>query len=205
MQAASSHSYKVMLVDDVPDRAEWVREFLSDAGMDVSTAQAGRGLLKHISDVTPDIILIDIESPDRDMLESLSVLSAHQPTPIVMFSEKRGTEFINAAIAAGVTAYMVGEIDPTKVKPIIDAAMAQFRAFQGVRKALDETQEQLRERRNIEKAKLLLIQKHAMNEERAHQFLRDQAMQRRLSLGAMAAVVINTLETADSKGIAKNE
>ena len=56
----------VMLVDDVPD-AEWVREFLSDAGMDVSTAQAGRGLLKHISDVTPDIILIDIESPDRDM------------------------------------------------------------------------------------------------------------------------------------------
>ena len=92
MQAAPSPSYKVMLVDDEPDRAEWVREFLSKAGMEVSTAPAGRTLLKHISDVMPDIILIDIESPDRDMLESLSVLSAHQPTPIVMFSEKRGTE-----------------------------------------------------------------------------------------------------------------
>lgn len=205
MQAASSPSYKVILVDDEPDRAEWVREFLSKAGMDVSTAQAGRTLLKRISDVSPDIILIDIESPGRDMLESLSVLSAHQPTPIVMFSERRGTEFINAAIAAGVTAYMVGEIDPTKVKPIIDAAMAQFQAFQGVRKALDETQEQLRERRNIEKSKLLLIQKHAMNEERAHQFLRDQAMQRRVSLGAMAAIVIDKLEAAEGKGTAKDE
>jgi response regulator NasT len=205
MQAAPSPSYKVMLVDDEPDRAEWVREFLSKAGMEVSTAPAGRTLLKHISDVTPDIILIDIESPDRDMLESLSVLSAHQPTPIVMFSEKRGTEFINAAIAAGVTAYMVGEIEPTKVKPIIDAAMAQFQAFQGVRKALDDSQEQLRERRNIEKAKLLLIQQHGMNEERAHQFLRDQAMQRRLSLGAMATTIIKKLEAADRTGVAKNE
>ncbi len=72
-----------------------------------------------------------------------------------------------------------------------------------MRKALDETQEQLRERRNIEKAKLLLIQQHAMNEERAHQFLRDQAMQRRLSLGAMAMTIIEKLEAADSKGVAK--
>ena len=197
MQAASSPSYKVMLVDDVPERAQWVCEFLSKGGMDVITGQAGRTLLKHISDVAPDIILIDVESPDRDMLESLSVLSAQQPTPIVMFSEKRGTDFINAAIAAGVTAYMVGEIDPTKVKPIIDAAMAQFQAFQGVRKALDDSQEQLRERRNIERAKLLLIQQHGMSEESAHQFLRDQAMQRRLSLGEVAATVIKKIEAAD--------
>ena len=112
MTTQASKSYRVMLVDEVPDRARWVGDALAHAGMQVAIAEAGRTLLKRIADVEPDVIVIDIESPDRDMLESLSVLSTHQPTPIVMFSEKRGTDFINAAIAAGVTAYMVGEIDP---------------------------------------------------------------------------------------------
>lgn len=190
MEAEPALSYKVMLVDDLPDRAQWVCEALASAGLQVSIAMAGPTLLKHISDVAPDIILIDIESPDRDMLESLSVLSAHQPTPIVMFSEKRGTDFINAAIAAGVTAYMVGGIDPTKVKPVIDAAMAQFQVFQNMRRALDESNAQVRDRRDIEKAKLLLIQRHAMDEEQAHRFLRERAMQIRLSISEVAAQLL---------------
>lgn len=197
MTTQASKSYRVMLVDEVPDRARWVGDALAHAGMQVAIAEAGRTLLKRIADVEPDVIVIDIESPDRDMLESLSVLSTHQPTPIVMFSEKRGTDFINAAIAAGVTAYMVGEIDPSKVKPIIDAAMAQFQAFQGMRQALDETQEQLRQRRSIEKAKLLLIQSHGFDEARAHQFLRELAMQRRLSMSEVAAGILESAQ-ADS-------
>ena len=189
-----------MLVDDDPERARWVGEFLLKAGMQVSIAKAGRTLLKRISDVSPDIILIDIESPDRDMLESISVLSAHQPTPIVMFSEKRGSDFIGAAIAAGVTAYMVGEIEPTKVRPVIDAAMAQFQAFQEVRKALDQSQEELKERRGIEKAKFLLMQHHDMVEEDAFQFMRNQAMKLRLNLVEVAARITKNIEAEDRGG-----
>ncbi len=189
-----------MLVDDDPERARWVGEFLLKAGMQVSIAKAGRTLLKRISDVNPDIILIDIESPDRDMLESISVLSAHQPTPIVMFSEKRGSDFIGAAIAAGVTAYMVGEIEPTKVRPVIDAAMAQFQAFQEVRKALDQSQEELKERRGIEKAKFLLMQHHDMVEEDAFQFMRNQAMKLRLNLVEVAARITKNIEAEDRGG-----
>lgn len=189
-----------MLVDDDPERARWVGEFLLKAGMQVSIAKAGRTLLKRISDVNPDIILIDIESPDRDMLESISVLSAHQPTPIVMFSEKRGSDFIGAAIAAGVTAYMIGEIEPTKVRPVIDAAMAQFQAFQEVRKALDQSQEELKERRGIEKAKFLLMQHHDMVEEDAFQFMRNQAMKLRLNLVEVAARITKNIEAEDRGG-----
>lgn len=194
METESSPSYRVMLVDDQPDRALWVRDALCGAGMEVSIALPGPTLLKNISDAAPNIILIDIESPDRDMLESLSVLSAHQPTPIVMFSEKRGTDFINAAIAAGVTAYMVGGIDPSKVKPTIDAAMAQFQAFQTMRKALDQSNAEAQDRRGIEKAKLLLMQSHAIDEEQAYRYLRERAMQSRVSIGEVAAQVIKNAE-----------
>jgi len=80
----------------------------------------------------PDIILIDLDSPDRDVLDSLTIINTHNPKPVVMFSREGDPDFISRAVESGVTAYQLDSISPVKVKPVIDLAMAQFKAFQSL-------------------------------------------------------------------------
>jgi response regulator NasT len=183
-----------MLVDDLPERAAIVNTHLVVAGYEVvSRLPTASGLLFQIEQHRPDIILIDLQSPGRDVLESLSVINAHNPTPVVMFSEEEDPGFIAEAVDAGVSAYLMGSFDAKRVKPVIDVAIAQFKSFQSLRQALDTTRDRLETLSTIDKAKSLLIKQHQFTEEQAHQQLRSLSMDSNLTMQQAAQSVVTIL------------
>ena len=198
MTTSFPQTVRVMLVDDLPERAAIVNTHLVVAGYEVvSRLPTASGLLFQIEQHRPDIILIDLQSPGRDVLESLSVINAHNPTPVVMFSEEEDPGFIAEAVDAGVSAYLMGSFDAKRVKPVIDVAIAQFKSFQSLRQALDTTRDRLETLSTIDKAKSLLIQQHQFTEEQAHQQLRSLSMDSNLTMQQAAACCIVRLLSID--------
>ena len=194
MTISAPQSVRVMLVDDLPERAAIVNTHLVVAGYEVvSRLPTASGLLFQIEQHRPDIILIDLQSPGRDVLESLSVINAHNPTPVVMFSEEEDPGFIAEAVDAGVSAYLMGSFDAKRVKPVIDVAIAQFKSFQSLRQALDTTRDRLETLSTIDKAKSLLIKQHQFTEEQAHQQLRSLSMDSNLTMQQAAQSVVTIL------------
>ncbi|MDG1819628.1 MAG: ANTAR domain-containing protein [Porticoccaceae bacterium] len=185
---------RVMLVDDLPQRSARVEEKLIQDGFEViSILPSAAGLLFQIEQLKPDIILIDLQSPGRDVLDSLSVINDHNPTPVVMFSEEEDPDFIKDAVDAGVTAYMMGGVDTEKVKPVIDVAMAQFKSYQSLRQKLDTTRTQLESLSVIDKAKRLLMDQQGISEDSAHKVLRNLSMDSNQSLPQAAKAVVQIL------------
>ncbi len=168
---------RIMLLDDNPGRGAWVQQCIHQLGFAAcSIVTNPLRVLKEISEQQPDVIIIDMQSPGRDILESLSLVAEHQPTPVVMFSEEQDPEYIKKAVQAGVCTYLLGSIDPDTVRPVIDVALAQFRSFQSLRQALDETRLELSERRSIDQAKHMLMRVYNVTEEEAYEQMRKQAM-----------------------------
>ena len=186
----------VMLIDTNTGRSAILEQALHDIGHQVITKIAKPdNLLKEIQDIRPDIILIDLESPDRDTLECLHSIHRNHPRPIILFAEYSDGETIDAAIRAGVSAYVVDESNITKrLKPIMEVAIARFREFQALRKELDDTRNKLAERKIIEKAKGLLIKQKGFTEDQAYQALRKLAMDKNRRLVDVARDVISVME-----------
>jgi response regulator NasT len=123
-----------------------------------------------------DVIVCGIDDPSRDALDSMRALQQHEPRPIVLFTENAAPEQIEAAIEAGVAAYVAEGLAPERVRPVIEVAIRQFRAYQALRQQLAQAQVQLEERKVIERAKGLLMQARGFSEGQAHQALRRMAM-----------------------------
>lgn len=189
-----SPTLKVMLVDDQVDRAALVETALADHGFCVvANLPNASGLLNQIGTHLPDIIIMDLESPDRDILESLSFVNNHHPIPVVMFSEDQSQQFMQQAVDAGVSAYMTQSIEPGRVKTAIDLAMVQFKQHQALKQALHDTQAQLEARKRIERAKGLLMATQKFTEQQAHKHLRDLAMRERWRLEQAADNLIEAI------------
>lgn len=188
-------SLRLILVDDNPERATAVEHSLTQPGLEVmSVIPTASGLLYQMAQLEPDVVVIALDSPDRDVLESLSIASAHNPRPVVMFSGSGDSDFIGDAIRAGVTAYQAEDINPERVRAVIDVAMVQFSAFNDLRQELDRTRQQLADRKLVEKAKGLLSAVHGVSEEEAFRTLRKLAMDQNRTLGETARSVIDILE-----------
>lgn len=166
----------------------------------LSVIPTGSGLLYQMAQQEPDVVIVALDSPDRDVLESLSIASAHNARPVVMFSESGDQRFITDAIRAGVTAYQAEDISPARVRAAIDVAIAQFSAFDAIRQELVETRRQLSERKQVEKAKGLLMSIHHLAEDEAFRTLRKLAMDNNKTLGATANDVIVQLKNATRSG-----
>ena len=190
--SSSTRELHILLVDDNRDRADLVVARLLEAGFDrLRVVHQQQGLLYQIEQNPPDVIVISLESPGRDLLESLSIVSRHNPTPIVMFTQEDDPSFIADAVDAGVTTYLVDGIRADKVKPVVDVAIAQFRAFQSLKGQLASSKVELAERRTIEQAKHLLMDRDGFTEAEAHARLQSFAMQRNLKLVEVATQVID--------------
>ncbi|MEX2130695.1 MAG: ANTAR domain-containing protein, partial [Pseudohongiellaceae bacterium] len=138
----------------------------------------------------PDVVLIDLQFPGPDILESLAVVNDHNPVPMVMFSQENNPETIREAFRAGVSTYLLEGIHPDKVKPIIDVALEQFNAWQALRRELVTARLQLEDQKLLLRAKALLMQQRSLDEEGAHRLLTRMAMDNNLKLGDMARTVI---------------
>src|SRR3982751_1328753 len=182
---------KVMIVDQVVDGAEVLGQALLSAGYEViDYVQSTYDLHRQVSARQPDIVIIDTDSPDRDTLENICVISRDQPRPVVMFSHDGDREKIRAATLAGVSAYVVDGMSPERIRPIIDAAVARFDQVQALKRELDDIEEKLADRKVIERANGILMKGRQLSEEEAFRALRKQAMETNAKLAAVARQVI---------------
>jgi len=186
---------RVLVVDESEERAALLRAALAAAGHEVPDSLSSPiELLRAVEKLKPDVIVIDTDSPTRDVLEHLVVVSQSSPRPIVMFSRDSGGEAIRGAVRAGVSAYVVDGLEAARVNSIIEVACARFEEFQRLRAELAEANLKLSERKLVERAKGLLMQQRGLSEDDAFHALRRLAMARKQRLGEIAQQVIDTAE-----------
>ena len=182
---------KVMIVDEVVERAEVLQRVLTQSGYEViAYAPSTFDLHRQVGALKPDIIIIDTDSPDRDTLENLCVVSRDEPCPVVMFTHDGDSEKIRAATRAGVSAYVVDGMAPERIGPIIGAAVARFEQFQALKREFEELEDKLADRKVIERAKGILMKSRSLSEEEAYGALRKQAMEKNARLAEVARQVI---------------
>jgi len=182
---------KVMIVDEAVERAEVLQQALMRAGYEVvAYVPSTFDLHRQASALQPDIIIIDTDSPDRDTIENICVVSRDQPRPVVMFTHDGDGEKIRAATLAGVSAYVVDGMSGERIRPILDAAVARFEQFQALKREFDDIEEKLADRKVIERAKGILMKSHGLSEDDAYRALRKQAMQNNARLAEVARQLI---------------
>src|SRR5258706_7411816 len=182
---------RVMLVDDTPERSFYLRLVLERLGYEVVAEISNPGLLHdEVLRLAPDAIIVDTDSPSRDTLENICVITENCPRPIVMFAHDPDPQSIREAVRAGVNAYVVDGLSPERIAPIVETAVARFEAFQAVKDELAETRNKLSERKLVERAKGILMKEKGLSEDAAYRLLRKLAMDKNLSLGALAEQVV---------------
>ncbi len=145
----------------------------------------------RIAQIAPDMIIVDAESQARDTLEHVVMATREARRPIVLFTEDEDTSHVGAAIAAGVTAYVVAGLATDRVKPVLDVAMARFQHEESLRRELADARTELSDRKLIDRAKGLLISRHGLSEEDAYTRLRKTAMDKGLKLAEVAQRLID--------------
>lgn len=183
---------KVLVIDESRTRAVAVCGGLAMAGHQVAAVLASaHDLAVRVAEIGPDVILIGTDSPSRDTLEHLAAMDRAAPRPVVMFAQESDSDQIRAAIRAGVSAYVVDGLEPSRLRSIIDVAVARFEEHQALKAELTEATRKLSERKRIEKAKGVLMKARGLDEEAAYAALRKLAMDRGKPLATVAQDVLD--------------
>ncbi|MGO6902282.1 ANTAR domain-containing response regulator [Rhizobium ruizarguesonis] len=156
----------------------------------VTVVHEVNGIARIIETLMPDVIIIDIENPNRDMMEHLFQLTRTVSRPIAMFVDRSDTASIEAAVDAGVSAYIVDGLKKERVKPILDMAVSRFNAFNRLRRELADARSALEERKLIERAKGILMKMRGLSEEEAFALLRQTAMNEKKKMSEIAQSVV---------------
>ena len=182
---------RVMVIDESTECAELLRKGLCDSGYEVvATLSSTVDILDRVEQTRPDVIVIRVDSPDRDSLENICVVSQNRPKPIVMFTQERDSNTIQAAVRAGVTAYIVDGLESSRVQAILDVAFARFNQFQSLQKELAQSKAEIDDRKQIERAKGLLMKQRLWDEDTAFRAIRKMAMDRNIKLADAAEQII---------------
>jgi response regulator NasT len=184
-------SLNVLVIDENRIRASIIEEGLREAGHEnVTVVHEVHGIARIIEATEPDVIVIDLENPNRDMMEHLFQLTRTVARPIAMFVDRSDTASIEAAVEAGVSAYVVDGLRKERVKPILDMAVSRFNAFSKLRQELAEAKSALEERKTIERAKGILMKMRGLSEEEAFTLLRQTAMNEKKKISEIAQSVV---------------
>ena len=176
-------------------RSRDLRIGLLQAGYNIIASIPGdMYLVERLTQLQPDLIIIDADSDARDVLEDLVMVSRDAPRPIVLFTEEGNPSQLAAAMNAGVSAYVVAGLQVERVKPVLEVAVARFNADQKLRSELNETKNKLVERKIIDRAKGILMNKHGLSENDAYQRLRKQAMEKNLKLVELAQRILDVAD-----------
>jgi response regulator NasT len=187
------YALKIVVVEQDRDRAIAIVDALKDASpCDVVVIGDASGLARQIATHGPDIVLIDVDNPTRDMMEELTLASGPLERPVAMFVSGNSDGLAEAAIEAGVSAYVVDGLAPARVKSVIDTAIARFTMVRQMREELEEMRRALEERKVIDRAKGLLMKAKGIDEQAAYALLRKTAMDQ----GRRVADVAEALVTA---------
>lgn len=185
----------VLVIDESRKRAGDVCAALALAGHRVAAVlPSSLHLSAEVEALKPDIILVETDTPSRDTLENLAIMGRDMPRPVVVFAQDDDDDVIRQAVKAGVSAYVVDGLDPARMKSVIQVAQAHFEEFQSVRKELEEASRKLTERKNIDRAKGILMKSRGLDEDAAYHALRKLAMERGRPLASIANDVIAMAE-----------
>ena len=185
-------------VRSLVERSRQLRIGLLENGYNiVAVLPADTFLHERLAQLQPDMIIIDAESEARDSLEHVVMATRDERRPIVLFTNDNDTSNVRAAVAAGVSAYIVAGLSPERIRPILDVAMARFEHEQGLRRELAIAKTELQDRKVIDRAKGLLMQRQGLSEKVAYDKLRKAAMDKGLRLGEVAQ---RMLDAADLLG-----
>jgi two-component system, response regulator / RNA-binding antiterminator len=188
-------SLKIAIVDESPIRAAILEDGLREAGFEqVVRIEETTSLLERIYALDPDVILIDLENPSRDVLAQMFQVSRIVKRPIAMFVDQSDTASIQAAVDAGVSAYIVDGLKKERVKNILDLCISRFNAFSRLQEELDRTKTALEERKVIDRAKGILMKARGLSEEEAYALLRKTAMNEKKKIAEIAQSVITAAE-----------
>ncbi|NTH16790.1 ANTAR domain-containing protein [Agrobacterium rhizogenes] len=192
------NSLNVLVIDENRIRASVIEEGLRDAGYDSVTIIADMtGLVRRITDINPDVIVIDLENPNRDVLESMFQISRAVKRPIAMFVDKSDEASIEAAVDAGVSAYIVDGLKQERVRPILKMAISRFNAFSRLSRELEEARGELENRKLIDRAKGLVMRARGLSEKEAYALLRRTAMEQNRKIVEIAQSLITAASLLD--------
>lgn len=194
-------SPSVLIIDLDPIRAAIIESGLREAGHEkvvVLTEMAG--IARRVVEIDPDVIVIDLENPDRDVLESMLMLSRSARRPIAMFVDRSDRGAMEAAVEAGVSAYVVDGLKRERVKPILDMAILRFNAYARLERELEEARGALQDRKIIERAKGILMKSRGMSEDEAHGLLRRTAMHQNRKIVEIAQSLVTAAGLLGDQG-----
>lgn len=187
---------RIAIVDESPARAAVIEEGLRESGLsDVAILVERSGLVARIAALAPDVVLINLENPGRDVLEESFAISRALDRPIAMFVDQSDESAIAEAVDAGISAYVVDGMRKERIKPVLELAVRRFNAFSRLQTELAEAKSALAERKAIDRAKALLMKRRGIDEPAAYALLRKQAMDsgRRIAEVAEALVTASAL------------
>ena len=181
----------IVVVEEDPDRARAIVDALADTGdYDVHVIGTASSFARRIAAYLPDIVLIDVDNPTRDMLEELTLASGPLERPVAMFVSGDAGGLAREAVEAGVSAYVVGGLHPERLRPVMDAAIARFQMMRQIRTELEETRRALEERKLVDRAKGLLMKARGIGEDEAYGLLRKAAMDQGRKLVEVAEALV---------------
>jgi response regulator NasT len=190
-----SRDLRIAVIDKNPLRAAILEDGLRAAGhTSVVRIDDTADLLDRIRAIDPDVILIDLESPSRDVLEQMFKVSRSVARPVAMFVDRSDPAMIDAAIDAGISAYIVDGLRKDRVKPILDMTISRFNAFAKLTKELEMAKSQLDDRKAIDRAKGLVMRAKAISEEQAYALMRQVAMNENRKIAEVARSIITAAE-----------
>lgn len=188
----------ILVIDENRIRASIIEAGLRESGHDnVTVVHEMTGIAKTIEAVGPDVIVIDLGNPNRDMLENMFQLSRSVQRPIAMFVDSADSASIEAAVDAGVSAYVVDGLKQERVKPILDMAISRFNAFSRLSRELEEARGEIENRKVIDRAKGILMKSRRLSEDEAYALLRKTAMNQNRKIAEIAQSLITAAGLLD--------
>lgn len=182
---------KIVIVEADEPRARQLIDSVGATGdYSLTVIASVESLARRLRDLDPDVVLIDLANPSRDTIEELALASKPLERPVALFVDRTDADLTRAAIEAGVSAYVVAGLQPDRVVPILDAAIAQFQLFRRMRTELETTRRALEERKLIDRAKGIVMKARGLSEDEAYALLRKAAMDQGRKLAEIAAAIV---------------
>ncbi len=186
---------KIVIVDESPIRAAILEEGLREAGFtEVERLSEMRNLLQRIYSIDPDVILIDLENPSRDVLEQMFQVSRAVRRPVAMFVDQSDADSIRASVDAGVSAYIVDGLKKERIKSILDLCVSRFNVFSRLQDELERAKSDLEERKKLDRAKGILMKAKGLSEDAAYKLMRGTAMRENKKIAEIAQAIITAAE-----------
>ena len=184
---------RIAIIDTSTTRAAIISDGLREAGLgDLVLIDAAGPLLAQLEAARPEVVLVNLENPSRDMLEDFFAMSRVLARPIAMFVDQSDAEATAAAVDAGVSAYIVDGLAKQRIKPVLDLAIRRFQAFARLQAELAEAKSALADRQAVDRAKAILMKRRRLDEPAAYALLRSHAMQSNRRIAEIAEAIVTS-------------